>query len=177
MVTMTSIRSALINKRAATLRTATSPAGNQAATDGFTLIELIVVLTIIGMLTILIPGFMLRDNGSLGLDVATRKITEGLRKVQNSAIFQNQDQLFTLDVEQRQFLPGEAAIPVQIDRNIGLRFVTARQERLSEDMGQIRFFADGSSTGGRIILELKDQLSVIEVDWLIGQISVVADAR
>lgn len=119
-----------------------------------------------GLLIAAIPGFVPRDKGAITLDLATRRMIEGLRKVQSVAMVQNRDQLFSLDVERRQFLPGEGAIPIQVDRSIDLRFVTARKERIGSSIGQIRFFADGSSTGGRIVLEQGGQLSVIEVDWL-----------
>jgi general secretion pathway protein H len=46
--------------------------------------------------------------------------------------------------------------------------IGAESERLSENQIGIRFFADGSATGGDIELSLADQLFSIEIDWLTG---------
>ncbi|MGI9492612.1 MAG: pilus assembly FimT family protein [Geminicoccaceae bacterium] len=158
------------------MRIRTSPAGDNRGERGFTLLELLVVIAIIGLMVALIPGFLLRDNKGLDLDRATRAVAEGLLDVRSAAITQNRDQLFGLDVERRQFLPGEGATPVQLNRGIQLRFVTARRQQLTESIGQIRFFPDGSSSGGSVQLDLGDLTSRIEVDWLTGQVKVVDDA-
>lgn len=134
-------------------------------------------MAIIGLMVALIPGFLLRDNKGLDLDRAARAVAEGLIDVRSDAITQNRDQLFGLDVERRQFLPGEGATPVQLNRDIDVRFVTARREQLTGSIGQIRFFPDGSSTGGRVVLNLGDLTSWIEVDWLTGFVKVDDDGR
>lgn len=144
---------------------------------GFTLIELLVVLAIIGLLVAAIPGFLLRDNEAFDLDRATREMANGLREVRNAALFENRDQLFGIDVERRQFLPGEGATPIQLKQNINLRFVTARREQLTGSIGQIRFHPDGSSTGGRVLLTSGAFENRIDVDWLTGLISIADDAR
>lgn len=158
------------------MRTRILPAGDRDGEHGFTLLELLVVLAIIGLLLAAIPGFLLRDNNAFDLDRATRAMADGLRQVRNTSVSQNSDQLFGIDVERRQFLPGKGAIPVQLGRTIDLRFVTARQEQLTGSIGQIRFFPDGSSTGGRVILAIGDLQNLIEVDWLTGLITISNDA-
>ena len=169
------------------MKTRTSPAGSptndlrghrllrRAGRSGFTLLELLVVLVVISLIATAIPGFLVRDNDSLDLDRATRKIAEGLRSAQSAAIVENRDQRFDLDVEHRQFLAGSAEAPVQLPADIDLRFITARQEQTGMSAGRIRFYPDGSSTGGRIMLELRGHRSVIDVDWLTGLISVMGD--
>jgi general secretion pathway protein H len=157
------------------VRIRTSPAGDRRVERGFTLLELLVVMAIIGLLVAIVPGFLLRDNQGLDLDRATRAVVEGLISVRSAAVSQNQDQLFGVDAERRQFLPGREATPVQLPRDIGLRLVTARREQLTGTIGQIRFFPDGSSTGGRIILDLGELTSEVRVDWLTGLIDVADD--
>ncbi len=166
------------------MKTRTLPAGNLIVIQtghplrpserqgGFTLLELLVVLVVIGLMATVIPGFLLRESDALELDSATRRVTEGLRSAQNAAITENRDQVFELDVGQRQFLAGGAEAPVQLSSEIELRFVTARQEQTSLSAGRIRFHPDGSSTGGRITLEIRDLQSVIDIDWLTGLISI-----
>ncbi|MGI9510543.1 MAG: GspH/FimT family pseudopilin [Geminicoccaceae bacterium] len=162
----------------------TSPAGRPVGSQqrqrrlrcsrqgGFTLLELLVVLAVIALLATAIPGFLLRNNDALDLDRATRKVAEALRSTQSAAIVENRDQLFGLDVERRRFLAGGTKALVTLPPAIDLRLVTARQEQVGSSTGHIRFHPDGSSTGGRITLELRSHRRMIDVDWLTGRISV-----
>ena len=50
---------------------------------------------------------------------------------------------------------------------------TARSEQLSEKGGAIRFFPDGSSTGGRITLSIDSMRYLVNVDWLTGRVKVM----
>jgi general secretion pathway protein H len=139
---------------------------------GFTLLELLVVLAIIGLVLAFVPGFMLRGQPDFDVDVAARAVADSLRQARSEALLENREQLFALDVEERLFRTASMRAPVQMDRGIELTFQTARSELLSESIGQIRFFPDGSSTGGRIGLSLDGRHAEVTVDWLTGLVSV-----
>jgi general secretion pathway protein H len=139
---------------------------------GFTLLELLVVLTIVAVVLAFVPGFMLRGQPGLDVDVAARAIADSLRQARSEAVLQNREQLFALDVEERLFRIGGQRAPVQIPRGIEITFQTARSEAVSEKIGRIRFFPDGSATGGRIGLALDGQRVDVVVDWLTGLVSV-----
>ena len=139
---------------------------------GFTLLELLVVLAIIGLVLAFVPGFLVRGQPGLDVDVAARAIADSLRQARSDAVLQNREQLFALDVEEHLFRVGGQRAPVQIAKGIEITFQTARSEALSENIGQIRFFPDGSATGGRIGLALDGQVVEVIVDWLTGLVSV-----
>jgi general secretion pathway protein H len=139
---------------------------------GFSLLELLVVLAIIGLVLALVPGFMGRGQPGLGVDVTAREIADALRQARSHAMMQNRDQLFALNTEQRLFRIGGQRAPVQMNRNIEVTFQTARAETIGDTIGQIRFFPDGSATGGRIGLTLDGQHVEVVVDWLTGLVSV-----
>ena len=139
---------------------------------GFTLLELLVVITIIGVVLAFVPGFILRGHPGLDVDVAARAIADSLRQARSEAVLQNREQLFALDVEGRLFRIGGRRAPVQIAKDIEITFQTARSEVTSETIGQIRFYPDGSATGGRIGLALDGQQVEVVVDWLTGLVSV-----
>jgi general secretion pathway protein H len=139
---------------------------------GFTLLELLVVMAIIALILAFIPGFVLRGQPGLDVDVAARAVGDALREARSQAVLQNREQVFALDVEQRLFRAGERRAPVQMAKNIEVTFQTARSELMSERIGQIRFFPDGTATGGRIGLTLDGRHAEVGVDWLTGLISV-----
>jgi general secretion pathway protein H len=126
----------------------------------------------IGLLMMSIPGFLLRDNAAFELDRSTERMAESLRSARSAAIIKNREQVLGIDVERRQFHAPEAKAPVQLPAGVDIGFVTAQSEQLGETTGQIRFFPDGSSTGGRITLAVENIRSVIDIDWLTGVISV-----
>jgi general secretion pathway protein H len=138
---------------------------------GFTLLELLVVLAIIGVVLALVPGFILRSQPRLDVDVAARAMADALRQARSDAVLQNREQLFALDVEERLFRIDQRA-PVQIDKGIEITFQSARSEAMSETIGQIRFYPDGSATGGRIGLALDGQQVEVVVDWLTGLVAL-----
>jgi general secretion pathway protein H len=53
---------------------------------------------------------------------------------------------------------------------INVEFTTAEQLQYSGKRGEIRFFPEGGSTGGRLMLSSSGKILKLEVDWLDGRI-------
>jgi general secretion pathway protein H len=157
-------------------RTRTSPAGERArrvgGSPGFTLLELIVVLAIVALVVALVPGLMLRSQPGLDVEVAARALADGLRQTRSQAMVSNREEVFSLDVEERLFRAGRNQPLKQLDRTLELHLYTAQAELLDTQSGRIRFFPDGSSTGGAIALGLGEQRSRVSVDWLTGHVGI-----
>jgi general secretion pathway protein H len=143
-------------------------AGNQR---GFTLLELLVVLAIIGFVVALVPGFVLRSQPQIDIEVAARAIADGMRRTRSDAVRRNRAEAFALDVEARVFRAGDET-PVRIGDGIALSFRTARSQLLGEGVGQIRFHPDGSSSGGLIRLVQGAAQAEVRSDWLTGLVTV-----
>ena len=59
-----------------------------------------------------------------------------------------------------------------IPEDIAVTVVTAQEELSGKDAAKIRFFPDGSSTGGRVKLEQNGVNWQIDINWLTGQINL-----
>jgi general secretion pathway protein H len=57
-------------------------------------------------------------------------------------------------------------------RELELKLFTAQTEAVSERKGAIRFYPDGSSTGGRITVASGERKYLVDVDWLTGRVSI-----
>ena len=147
-----------------------------AREHGFTLLELMVVLLIIGLVLVLAPGHLWRPQAGLEVKVAARALADGLRQTRSDALATNRERVFTLDVAGHSFRPGQNRPPEALNGAVELGLDTARSELVDAARGQIRFFPDGSSTGGRIRLTMQSQQAQVTVDWLTGQVAI-ADVR
>lgn len=139
---------------------------------GFTLIELLAVLFILALVAVVVVP-SLGGGESVKLKSAARSLAAGLRHTRNQALNDNRPATMALDVVKREFqLPGEKRVR-KLPERVDIVLFTARSERHSEQRGAIRFFPDGSSTGGRITLSIDGLHYLVNVDWLTGKVSVI----
>lgn len=140
---------------------------------GFTLIELLVVLAIVAIVSTLAVPLVFNAMPGVALEGAAREVAAALRAGRGRAIAGNREVAFTLDVDSRRFaVSGPGAMRGTLGKDLDISFTTARSELADETTGVIRFFPDGSSTGGRISLARGEREYHVDVDWLTGRISV-----
>ena len=140
--------------------------------QGFTLIEIVLVMALavaIYAVLLLIPS----RGGSIGdLKASARVLASGLRQAQSTAMATKRDAVLTLDVEAREFvMPGDTSAR-KLPDGIDLKLYTAQSEVSSDRKGAIRFYPDGSSTGGRITLSTGERKYLVNVEWLTGRVSI-----
>jgi general secretion pathway protein H len=140
--------------------------------SGFTLLEVVLVLAIGVAIYALLLGVPLRGASSADLKAAARTLASGLRQAQTTAMATRRDAMLTLDLETRQFtLPGDKT-PRKLPGDVDLKLYTAESEVTSEHTGAIRFYPDGSSTGGRITVSSGKRQYLVDVDWLTGKVRI-----
>ena len=129
------------------------------------------------MLFIVVLGFSVvginlsSGNDATGLKVAARDIVSALRFARGQALISHQEMTVTLDLAENTYTVSGRDKLYSIPKAIDITVVTA-QDEVTEGQGSIRFFADGSSTGGRITLELGKAGWQIDINWLTGQIEL-----
>lgn len=154
------------------LDTSAGPQRQAGAATGFTLLELLVVLVIAAAVAaVALPRFT-GVIEAVELKSATRQLASALRHARSEALSQRHDVALVLDVRRRAFETsgggGSHALPSRLD----LRLLTAESEVVNEAVGAIRFFTDGSSTGGQITLSSGARAYIVDVNWLTGRVVV-----
>jgi general secretion pathway protein H len=67
---------------------------------------------------------------------------------------------------------GGARRQGELDDALALGATVAREEQPGPGIAAIRFFADGSSTGGRVVVRRGDAAWRVDVNWLTGAVRV-----
>ena len=143
------------------------------STRGVTLLELLIVLVLMGLIAAMtIPIF---GNGvsTTELKSAAREVAAGLRLARSQAIAQRTESVLVFDVAARAFsVPPDTrvhTIPPQID----MKLYTAQRDIVGDNIGAIRFYPDGGSTGGRVTLASGERKFDVDVDWLTGRVAIL----
>lgn len=139
---------------------------------GFTLIELLVVLLIMSLLLVAAPIAFDRVLPGLQVRSDARDLANALREARSRAIHGNREVTVSVDVEGRSYRLDGDGRPESFSDGIAVTLKTAASEVTGPDTGRIRFFPDGTSTGGLVSLDRQGRVYEIEVDWLYGRVRV-----
>jgi general secretion pathway protein H len=143
----------------------------RADAAGFTLLELLVVLAILGLVAASMIGRGPPAQGGANARASAGALAALLREGRSRAIVENRPVGVLIDVANRR-----AGLEPMLDRilpaGVRLTLVTARGELTPRGVGRIVFQSDGSSSGGRIDVEAAARRVSVGVDWLSGQVSL-----
>ena len=139
---------------------------------GFTLLEVLVALVIGILLVALIPPLLSGMSGATELRGAARQLAAGLRNARNEAVTRQQEAVLLLNLAGHRFTVSGDPRDITLPDSVELHLYTAQSELLDHEKGSIRFFPDGSSTGGNIAVVLGQREWKINVGWLTGEISL-----
>ncbi|MDD5402912.1 MAG: GspH/FimT family protein [Sulfuricella sp.] len=140
---------------------------------GFTLVELLVVMVVMLLAYGLVPPLFSSGVSGTEMKATARQLAAGLRKARSTAISTGRETALALDVEGRRFeLSGDKRV-YRLPGKVELTLFTAQSELSSDKTGAIRFYPDGSSTGGRItIAGGANRKYLVDVDWLTGRVVI-----
>ncbi|MGZ8218211.1 GspH/FimT family protein [Methylomagnum sp.] len=142
------------------------------AARGFTLLELLLALGLVALLMALaVPNFG-PAIARAQLTSATRDVASALRHVRGQALMRGRDAEFELDIERHRYKVTGRNKAYSLPGGIGLSLYTAESETVDEGTGRIRFFPDGSATGGRVTLAGGGRKQVVDVNWLTGEVKI-----
>ena len=152
-------------------RSGRSAPSGRLPSSGFSLLELLVALTLVSLLLavavpalVVPPGVQLRSAADL---VAT-----GRRQARLTAIREQRPVALVRDVDARA-RQGEGLRKVRtLPDDVRLELFTAQRELVGAKRGGIRFYPDGTSTGGRVTLTREGLRVEVDVEWLTGRIRI-----
>ena len=116
---------------------------------GFTLLEVIIVIVIIGLALGLVLTRGPMRSRTLEMQAAVNQVVQGLRTARSRAIAGN-----------------------TLPRSLSIAVTAVSNETIGNRAAAIRFNPDGSATGGRIDITDGQRATQIGVDWLTGRVSV-----
>lgn len=149
-----------------------SSAAVRASLRGLTMIELLVVLSIIALVSALaIP--MVTGTSNAEMRSAARQLASGLRLARSEALAQRRETFLVLDLAGRRFKVDRDAREYPLPRNVELKLYTAQKDLVDDKVGSIRFYPDGGSNGGRITLGSGERKYEVDVDWLTGRVAIL----
>lgn len=136
--------------------------------NGFTLLEMIVVLVVLGLAVGLVVGHGPPRNRALEARNVAVEVARTLREARGQAIATNRTVLVAVDLVRHAMAVDGGRVRL-LPAEIGLAM---RGEAAGRRLDGISFDADGSASGGRI--ELSDQTHRLEVgvNWLTGRVQV-----
>ena len=140
--------------------------------NGFTLLELAVVLFVVILGFGVIGANISSGSGAAAHQAAARDLVSALRYARGQALIAREQTTVDIDLNENSYSVSGRDKVFDIPEGVAVTVVTAQEELKGKDQASIRFFPDGSSTGGRIKLEKDSANWQIDINWLTGQINL-----
>ena len=132
---------------------------------------MLAVIVLIGIVAIATAVSVTRGLDSARAGAASGAVAAALRATRAQAVVRNVQTTFDLDLRTRSYRgDGKSG---QLPRDVAVTITSAREDQPDDHTGRIRFFPDGSSTGGRITLRQGARVWHVDVNALTGAVDVV----
>ncbi len=139
---------------------------------GFTLLEILVVILLIGIAAAAVSVSVSQGLASARVNAASVELAAALRATRTQAIVRGKEQVFDVDTRKNTY-KGADQREIRLPSGMKLGITSAKEDQPNATTGRIRFFPDGSSTGGHITLQREQRKWQVNVSWLTGAVSVV----
>jgi general secretion pathway protein H len=145
---------------------------NASRARGFTLLEMLAVILLIGIAVAAVSISVTQGLTSARVRAASSELAGALRATRAQAIVRGQEQNFDVDTHANTYRDVKQN-DVRLPKGMRVSITSAKEDQPNDHTGRIRFFPDGSSTGGRITLQSGKRQWHVNVSWLTGEVRVV----
>ncbi|KQW43184.1 MULTISPECIES: GspH/FimT family protein [unclassified Ensifer] len=146
-------------------------------TDGFSLVEMLVALAIIG----LAAAIALPSVSSRKTQTPDRLVTQVAHLAQTARLRAMSSGMPTeviIDITQNHLRLDPGGENLSLPDHITMAAVVGRDAQTTADIGRIVFFPNGGATGGEITLgETTGRKASLRVHWLTGAVKSINDVR
>lgn len=139
---------------------------------GLSMLELLIVLMLMAIVAAMVVPMMGNGVTNTQLKSAARELASGLRLARNAAVANRREAVLTLDLAERTYRVDREARTRALPHDLEVKLYTAQKDLVSENVGAVRFFPDGGSTGGRVTLAAGERKFDIDIDWLTGRVVI-----
>lgn len=151
---------------------------------GFTLMELILVLFFMGMIAGLATPMVMSTLDRIELQSSARRIASTLAYARSQAVTHKTAFVFEGDIPGGRYWvtntrTEESSIPTTLDSRIHMIQFTSGEETASDELFRIKFFPQGNSNGGALLLEgtkENEEQYVINIDAVTGKAVITQKA-
>jgi general secretion pathway protein H len=147
------------------------PATTRRVARGFTLIEMLVVVVLIALTLTIVSVSVGSGLKGARVKAASRDLVAALRYTRGQAIVKREEKTLSVDVEKRRYRAPDKRW-VELPKDMTMDLLTTRGELEEEGIGRIRFFPDGSSTGGHVDLIRDEVVWRVQIQWLTGEVKL-----
>jgi len=144
---------------------------------GFTLIEVVCVLAIVGLLAMLILPAIPRATSQERLAGYAVEVAALLKGDRNAAIRNHLAVATTLDADRRTVRSGASDSIVEIPADVTFAALLAQRCSNRRTGSTIDFFPSGASCGGAIAISRNGVGYQIRVNWLTGGVEIVPSGK
>lgn len=138
---------------------------------GFSLLELMIVIAIMAAAAGVSMPMMARMYDAMQYRDAVRSVIASAKGARFSALSSGQPVDLILNPRSREVHINKT-LKAELPETLSMKVTSAREVNLGDDRAVIRFYPNGSSTGGDIRLEHESGRGLqIKVDWLFGRVS------
>ncbi len=130
------------------------------------------MIVVIAMAVAVVAPNIGSGNQTASLNATAREIASALRFARGHALTHRKEAVFLVNLEENSYQLTDKKKVFKMTKDIAVILDVAQSQIIDEGHGGIRFFPDGSSTGGRITLELGENKRQIDVNWLTGQVEI-----
>jgi len=136
------------------------------------------VLSLIAMLMVLVAPMAVRSLPAMELKTVAEDLRTSLRAARFDAIATNRESWVVIDLNANTYRRARGRRAADLPEGLRMVMIIARSELIEPGRGRIRFYPDGTSTGGEVRVVGETRALDVKVDWFDGNITVVeADAQ